>query len=141
MRRVAWYETPLLVVLPLIVVPLLLILAALYRFGRNPVYRRLGFIVAGLGLLYVVCLFLEGEYANWALISDRMWIAFVWRLALQLVLLGLLLWPVLLLMKWRDTRPARSVGGIAAAAHFILLALCSWSLVALAGYWNLLGKF
>jgi CubicO group peptidase (beta-lactamase class C family)/uncharacterized membrane protein len=141
MRRVAWYETPLLVVLPLILFPLLLIFAAFYQLGRNPVYRRFGPVAVGLGLAFAVCVFLEGQYANWALVSDRMWLAFLWRLVLQVVLLGLLLWPVFLVLRWRRSPPARSVGGIAAAVHFVILGLCSWLLVILAGYWNLLGKF
>jgi hypothetical protein len=141
MRRVAWYDTALLVVLPLIVFPLLLILAAFYGFGKHPVYRRMGLIAAGLGLLYAICLILEGQYANWAIVADRMWVAFLWRLVLQFVLLGLLIWPVMLLLRWRASPPARSIGGIAAASHFVILALCSWLLVLLAGYWNLLGKF
>lgn len=141
MRRVAWYETPLLVVLPLILFPLILVFAAFYQLGRNPVYRRFGIVAAALGLSFAVCVFLEGQYANWALISDQMWLAFLWRLILQIVLLGLLLWPVFLILRWRASPPARSVGGIAAGTHFAILGLCSWLLVVLAGYWNLLGKF
>jgi hypothetical protein len=70
-----------------------------------------------------------------------MWLAHLWRLALQLVLLGLLIWPILLFRRWRDVPPARSFGGIAAAIHFVALAICGWLLIVLAGYWDLLGKF
>jgi hypothetical protein len=116
-------------------------LAVFYGLGRNPIYRQFGPVAAGLGLGFAACVYLEGQYANWALIHDHMWLAHLWRFALQLMLLGLLLWPVVLVMRWRETPPRRSVGGIAAAAHFVVLALCSWLLVILAGYWDLLGKF
>jgi CubicO group peptidase (beta-lactamase class C family) len=141
MRRVAWYDSPLFVVLPLLLFPLILVLAVFYGLGRNPIYRQFGPVAAGLGLGFAACVYLEGQYANWALIHDHMWLAHLWRFALQLMLLGLLLWPVVLVMRWRETPPRRSVGGIAAAAHFVVLALCSWLLVILAGYWDLLGKF
>ncbi|MEI9992946.1 MAG: serine hydrolase domain-containing protein [Rhizomicrobium sp.] len=140
MRRVAWYDTPLLVVLPLILLPLFLLFAAFYGLGRNPVYRRLGVVAASLALVYAVCLFCEGQYATYAVVANRMWLAFVWRAILQLAILGLALWPVLLLLRWRTAPPARTGGGIAAALHFGLMALCSWALVLLAGYWNLLGR-
>jgi hypothetical protein len=61
-------------------------------------------------------------------------------LILQIVLAGLLLWPVLLIRGWWRDAPTRRMRGIAAAIHFGLMALGSWILVLLAGYWNLLGK-
>jgi hypothetical protein len=140
MRRVAWYDAPIFVVLPLLLFPLILVFAAFYGLSRNPVYRRSGLVAAGLGIAFAGCVFLEGQYANWALVFDHMWLAFLWRLALQLVLLGLLLWPFFLLFRWRASPPARGIGGIAAGTHFAVLALCSWLLIVLAGYWNLLGK-
>jgi CubicO group peptidase (beta-lactamase class C family) len=137
-KRVAWYETPLLVVLPLIVFPLLLIFAVFYGFASRPAFRNTGLIVAALGVGYLLCLFLEGQYANFALVSNQMWMAFIWRLVLQIVLLGLVLWPILMIVRWRGPR-IRTAGGYFAAIHFSLLAMMSWALVVLAGYWGLIG--
>lgn len=139
-RRTAWYSTPSLTVLPLILLPLLLVCAIFYVRSRRGLYRTLGSLVAALGALYALCLVLEAQYANYALVSNNMWMAVLWRLLLQLVLLGLLFWPALLLRGWRREPPARTPGGVAAGAHFTLLALSGWVLILLAGYWQLLGR-
>lgn len=139
-RRAAWYSVPSLTVLPLILLPLLLVCSIFYARSRRRLYRTLGSQAAGLGALYAFCLVLEAQYANYALVSDNMWMAVLWRLLLQLVLLGLLIWPVLLLRGWRREPPARTLSGVAAALHFSVLALSAWMLVLLAGYWRLLGR-
>ncbi len=138
-RRVGQYETPVITVLPLLVLPLFLACAGFYCLGKRRLYRRLGGIVAILGSLYAVCLLLEGEYANQVLIQDRLWLATIWRGVLQGVLLGLFVWPYWLARGWLPQPADRSVRSGAAAAHFGLLALASWALVALAGYWKLIG--
>jgi hypothetical protein len=137
-RRVGWYERPVLTVLPLLVVPLLLACGAFYLLGARP-YRSLGGVAALLGILYVVCLALEGQYANQLLIQNREWLTVCWRALLQAVLVGLLLWPVWLARKWMAQPPGRTVPQLAAAAHLSLMALGCWLLVTLAGYWKLLG--
>jgi CubicO group peptidase (beta-lactamase class C family) len=139
-RRAAWYSVPSLTVLPLILLPLLLVCAIFYVRSRRRLYRKLAFPVAALGALYALCLVLEAQYANYALVSNNMWMAVLWRLLLQAVLLGLLLWPVLLLRGWRREPPARTLGAMAAAVHLTLLALSGWVLILLAGYWQLIGR-
>jgi CubicO group peptidase (beta-lactamase class C family) len=137
-KRAAWYETPLLTIAPLVGLPLLLVFAGFYGFSHRPAYRRLGLSVAVLGVLYLVCLVLEAQYANQVLMIDQGWIAILWRVLLQLVLLGLFLWPFALLWSWREP-PKLGVRGVAAAVHLGLIGLASFALIALAAYWKLLG--
>jgi CubicO group peptidase (beta-lactamase class C family) len=138
-RRAGWYEKPALTVVPLLLVPLLLACGAFYLLGARRPYRSLGGVAALLGVLYLGGLVLEAQYANQVLIQDREWLAVCWRMLLQAVLLGLLLWPAWLARAWMAQPPGRTVGQIAAAAHFFLMALGCWLLVALAGYWKLIG--
>jgi CubicO group peptidase (beta-lactamase class C family) len=138
-KRAAWYETPLLTIAPLVGLPLLLVFAGFYGFSRRPLYRRLGLSAAALGGLYFICLVLEAQYANQVLMVDQGWIAIIWRSLLQLVLLGLFLWPFALLWGWRKAPPKLGVRGVAAALHLGLIGLASFALVALAAYWKLLG--
>jgi CubicO group peptidase (beta-lactamase class C family) len=139
-KRVKWYETPVITVLPLIVFPIFFVFAAFYRFSDRRSYRDIGTLIAILAVLYVICVACEGQYANAVLIANRMWLSALWRLPLQLVLAGLLLWPFAMAREWWREAPSLRVRGIAAALHFGIMALCSWMLVWLAGYWNLLGK-
>jgi CubicO group peptidase (beta-lactamase class C family) len=138
-RRVEAWETPLLTIAPLILFPILLVGAAFYGFSRRPLYRWVGLGAAALGVLYVGCLLLEAQYANRVLVDDREWLAVLWRLVLQLVLVGLVAWPLALFAGWMKAPPKLGVRGVAAAAHLGLLALASIALVVLAGYWKLLG--
>ncbi|HEX4198269.1 MAG TPA: serine hydrolase domain-containing protein [Caulobacteraceae bacterium] len=138
-KRAAWYETPLLTIAPLVVLPLLLVLTGFYGFSARPLYRRLGLSAAVLGALYLVGLVLEAQYANQVLMIDQGWIAHLWRLPLQLVLVGLCLWPLALAWGWRTAPPKLTVRGLAAAVDLGLIAVASWALVALAAYWKLLG--
>jgi CubicO group peptidase (beta-lactamase class C family) len=138
-RKAAPYETPLVTVAPLVMFPILLLAAGFYSFSRRPLYRRLGLGAAALGALYAACLLLEAQFANQVLVQGEEWLAIVWRIALQLVLLGLIVWPVLLVAGWIKAPPKGSVRGVAAAVHLGFLGLASLALVALAGYWKLLG--
>jgi CubicO group peptidase (beta-lactamase class C family) len=138
-RRAGSYETPLLTIAPLILFPILLTGAAFYGFSRRPLYRRLGLGAAALGVLYVGCLVMEAQYANRVLAGGHEWVAWLWRFALQLVLVGLIAWPLVLVAGWLTAPPKLGVRGLAAAAHLSVLAVASIALVALAGYWNLLG--
>ncbi len=125
-------------VLPLLAVPLLLACGAFYLLGAGS-YRSLGGVAALLGILYLGCLVLEAQYANQLLTQNREWLTVCWRALLQAVLLGLLAWPVWLARGWIAQPPGRTVPQFAAAAHFFLMALGCWLLVALAGYWKLIG--
>jgi CubicO group peptidase (beta-lactamase class C family) len=138
-RRAAAYETPLLTIAPLVVFPVLLLLAGFYGFSRRPLYRRLGGAAVVLSVLYVGCLVLEAQYANQVLVSGAEWLAVLWRLVLQLVLVGLVVWPLALVAGWIKAPPTLTVRGGAAAVHLGLLGLASLVLVALAAYWQLLG--
>ena len=138
-KRAAWYETPLLTIAPLIGLPLLLILAGFYGFSARGAYRRLGLSAAALGALYVLGLAVEAQYANRVIILDQEWIAVIWRGLLQLVLLGLFVWPFALAWSWRKAPPKLGVRGVAAAVHLSLIGVACLALVALAAYWKLLG--
>lgn len=140
MRRIAWYDTPVLTVLPLLVLPLFLMFGIFYRRSSRPLYRELGTTAAALSVLYLVCLALEGEFANAVLIADRMWLAHLWRAALQIAILGFLLWPIRLALGWASEGPAAGAKGVAAAIHYSIMAVAGWALVWLAFDWNLLGK-
>jgi hypothetical protein len=139
-RRVPAYDNPLLTIVPLLIFPIFLVFAAFYRFSNRSLYRELGTGIAVLAVAYVACLALEGQYAAYALVSNEMWMAHLWRLALQIALIGLLVWPTLLVRGWWWEPPSTRIRGIAAALYFGLMAIFSWVLVLLAGYWNLLGK-
>jgi CubicO group peptidase (beta-lactamase class C family) len=139
-RRVPAYDNPVLTIVPLLLLPFFLVCAVFYRFSLRPLYREMGTAIAVLAIVYVSCLALEGQYATYALVSNRMWMAHLWRLALQIALIGLVLWPALLIRGWWQEAPTWRVRGIAAAIHFGLMALFGWALVLLAGYWNLIGK-
>jgi CubicO group peptidase (beta-lactamase class C family) len=138
-KRAAWYETPLLTIAPLIGLPLLLLFTGFYGFSARPLYRRLGLSAAALGALYFIGLVLEAQYANQVLMIDQGWLAHLWRLPLQLVLVCLLLWPFALAWSWRAAPPKPTARGLAAALDLGLVALACWALVALAAYWKLLG--
>jgi CubicO group peptidase (beta-lactamase class C family) len=138
-RRAEPYETPLLTIAPLVVVPIQLLLAGFYGFSRRPLYRQLGPGAAALGVVYFGCLVLEAQYANQVLVGGQEWLAVLWRLVLQLVLVGLIAWPLALVAGWFKTPPTLSVRGVAAAAHLGVLGLGAIGLVVLAGYWKLLG--
>jgi CubicO group peptidase (beta-lactamase class C family) len=138
-RRVEPYATPLLTIAPLVVVPALLLFAGFYAFSRRRLYRQLGVGAAALGALYFGCLVLEAQYANQVLVRGEEWLAVLWRLVLQLVLAGLVSWPLALTAGWLKAPPKRGVGGLAAAAHLSLLGLAAIGLVVLAAYWKLLG--
>jgi hypothetical protein len=138
-RKAASYETPLLTIAPLVLLPLLLLFAGFYGFSRRPLYRRLGGGAAALGVLYFVCLVLEAQFANPVLVDGEEWLAVIWRLVLQLVLVGLVAWPVVLIAGWFKAPPSRSLKGGAAALHLTLIGAASLALVLLAAYWQLLG--
>ncbi|HWE99309.1 MAG TPA: serine hydrolase domain-containing protein [Caulobacteraceae bacterium] len=138
-RRVEPYEKPPLTIAPLVVFPVLLLLAGFYGFSSRPLYRRLGLGAAALGLLYFGCLVLEAQYANQALVRGEEWSTVLWRFTLQLVLLGLIVWPVTLVAGWLKNPPQMGVGSLAAAAHLGVVGLASIALVVLAAYWKLLG--
>jgi CubicO group peptidase (beta-lactamase class C family) len=138
-KRAAWYETPLLTIAPLVLLPLLLLFTGFYGFSARPLYRRLGLSAAALGTLYFIGLVLEAQYANQVLMIDQGWLAHLWRLPLQLVLVGLFVWPVALARSWLAAPPKPTVRGIAAALDLGFVALACWALVALAAYWKLLG--
>jgi CubicO group peptidase (beta-lactamase class C family) len=138
-KRAAWYETPLLTIAPLVLLPLLLIFAGFYGFGARRDYRRLGLSAATLGTFYLLGLVIEAQYANRVVVLDQEWLAVIWRGLLQLVLLGLFVWPFALAWAWWKAPPRLSVRGVAAAVHLGLIGLASLALVVLAAYWKLLG--
>jgi hypothetical protein len=139
LKRTKGYETPLLTVLPLIVLPLMLLFAGFYGFSKRPAYRRLGLGAAGLGLAYFVCIVLEGQFATATLINHQQWLSALWRLAFQLVVLGLCAWPFVLGWTWFRAPPTLRVRGVAAAIHLGLVGLGAGGLVMLAAYWKLIG--
>jgi len=138
-RKVQWYETPVLTVLPLIGLPLWLLFAGFYVFAKRAIYRRLGTAAAALGLVYFGCVVLEGQFATATLLHHQQWISALWRLVLQLAILGLAAWPVVLGWSWTKQAPTLRVRGVAAAIHLSLVGLAAWALVLLSAYWKLIG--
>ena len=82
---------------------------------------------------------IEAQYANRVVVLDQEWLAVIWRGLLQLVLLGLFLWPFALAWAWWKAPPRLSVGGVSAAVHLSLIGAAALGLVVLAAYWKLLG--
>jgi CubicO group peptidase (beta-lactamase class C family) len=137
--RPAW-KSPLFLVAPLVLFPILL-LSGLAYLKRSSARRRLGLAATGLGIAYLGGWVLEAQYAIGLFVAGWTPVIVLWRLIFTLVVGGLALWPAWMAMNWRHSPPSLTVKGVAVAIHLLLIAAVCWSLVALAGVWGLVNPF
>jgi CubicO group peptidase (beta-lactamase class C family) len=136
-RKLKWYEGANITAVPYLIALLLLPLSLIATFRANFVSRSALRTIGLSGLLLLVCILLEMEYAS-KLVQDqgRISPAILWRIGWHIAIIGLGLglwrtWPTL---KSFETRFWRK--GVV-----FVMALAALVTVALSFYWGLVGTF
>ena len=137
--KLHWHQNPILNTYPMIVFLMIIFTSILYLHSARAVRRMLMWIALSSALVFVVCIVLEMEFAIKIVQMDRQAIgAVLWRIPLQFALLGILLLPVITVLRWSSLVPDWKKD-VSCAIHILLIGVSGLGFFALAGYWGLLG--
>ncbi|MDP6884420.1 MAG: serine hydrolase domain-containing protein, partial [Rhodospirillales bacterium] len=136
--KLAWHDNPLINILPGGIFMIILLAAAVPAAGGRGPTRRLGRLAFGSAAIFVICLMLEMEFAT-RVIRVEGWplVAALWRLPLQVAVIGFAALPVLAVI---HRRQVQALAGNWGRGYLLALGLSGAGLAVLAGYWGLIGN-
>jgi len=138
-RKISNFETPLLTILPLLLLPVLLLSGLFYLKSRHPRDVQLARHAGLAAIAFLLALGLEAEYANEFLVEGRLLPMMAWRLVLLIALLDLIHVAFRSLQTFvRDLHLRwQGIGAAIISLHKLILGLSAAGLLFLAYYWRL----
>lgn len=140
-KKVSVFTGPLYTILPLIGGLLILLTALVYWFPvSSQPWRRLGRAISLASIIFIAAFVIELQFAEYVLYVSHstIWLV-LWRLAINLALLSMLIMPAIAVMLFMSSGKPASVGAWARSIHMALLVLACLAVFAASAYWGIVG--
>jgi len=140
-KKVSAFTGPLYTILPLVAGLALLLSALVYWFplGQKS-WRRVGQTMSVAAVLFVVAFLIELQFAEYILyVSNATAWMVLWRLAMNLSLLAMLVAFFMALRLFIRSPGPASIGSWIRAVHMVLLMLGCLAVIVTSAYWGILG--